>query len=42
MQLNQISKQFVKQGWFVYVRTIRVMNECGVNGGSSVFYTYHV
>lgn len=32
MRLNQISKQFVKHGLFVYVRSIRVINGCGVDG----------
>lgn len=32
MRLNQISKQFVKHGLFVYVRGIRVINGCGAEG----------
>lgn len=35
MRLNQISKQFVKHGLFVFVGGIRVMDGCGGDGGHS-------
>lgn len=41
MRLNQISKQFVKHGLFVYVRGTRVINGCGVDVGHGVFCVYH-
>lgn len=38
MWLNQIFKQFVKHGLFVYVGGIRVINAYGVDAGHNAFY----